>query len=127
MTMQWNIDKALRVLEPESCPGTQITRVFASLNDLARFGCDPKKADEKRLDNQLLWCLSIGRAWEAKAFFYGFTIREAYLKALKAAKKGELAKYTPWGIQSFQPKLKAKKKIDTKKRKDTPKKRQIDV
>lgn len=67
-----------------------------------------------------IWCVAIGYSYAAKAFFYGQTIREAFLKARRAAKSNELAKHTPWDIQAFQPKIKKaalKRKKTTRPRK----------
>ncbi len=72
----------------------------------------------------MIWCLGIGYAGDPKAFFYGATIRQAYLQARKAVKLKKLEAHTPWSRQNFTPSLRKKPKRREKKRprpkKDSP-------
>jgi hypothetical protein len=115
---KWNIDRALKSLEPESCPGTTVQRVLLDVKLLldssykVRYGSIVPTAAEIDRGHLWVWCLSLGFAYAPKACFYGRTIRSAYLKARKAAKDGQLATFTPWGRQDFDPPKRAAKKMD---------------
>jgi len=132
--MKWDIDKALKSYEPESCPGTTISRVLMGTDLFQRHGIKLPHASklskkpsgntvsvevdevvtmipfvESKIESMSVWCLAIGFVMEPKAFFYGLTIRECFLKARKAAKAGALAQATPWGKQAFKPKKAGKR------------------
>jgi hypothetical protein len=106
--MKWDIDKALRPYEPDSLPGTTLTRIYLDVACLKR---DKLKITPETLERGGVngWCLGIGHIHLAKAFFYGLTIRECFLRARKAAKADKLAEATPWGKQEFKPQSKKSK------------------
>lgn len=121
--MKWDIDRALRGLEPEILPGTTVSRVLVATNLIEGqytrkndFGKIKLTSEERANKESIhLWCLALGHSHTAKAFFYGRTIRECYLRAIKAAKLGALAFHTPWGRQDFKPNVE-KAKPKAKKR-----------
>lgn len=94
--MKWDIDKALASMEPESCPGTSITRVYMDLTALRKYEIRLTKAMIANRGGNV-WCIGLGRSYQAKAFFYGSTIRRAFLRAQRAFKEGHLSMHTPWG------------------------------
>lgn len=100
--MRWDPDRELAKFEPERCRGTSFTRVYlsADLFEQYKVKLTPQQVERGGGD---VWCLSLGLSYAPKAFFYGQTMREAFLKARKAAKKEELAAHTPWGVQDFKP------------------------
>jgi hypothetical protein len=119
---RWDIDRDLRPLEPATLKGTSIQRILVETtlitNPMAKsevqrrrdFGHIKLTREELTHDCIMLWCLGIGYAGKPKAFFYGTTIRQAYLEARKAVKLQKLAQYTPWERQSFTPSLRKKPK-----------------
>ncbi len=107
--MHWDVDKAIAPLEPLSAPGTSFTRVYTDVECMRQDGIKPTPADHER-GGANIWCLSLGRSYQAKAFFFGRTMRACYLAARKAAKAGRLEEHTPWKRQVFKPKVKIKKK-----------------
>jgi hypothetical protein len=113
--MKWDIDKALKPLEPERLIGTSITRFYLDIDLLKqeKLKITPETLERRGTHG---WCLGVGHVHLAKAFFYGLTIRECFLRARKAAKQQTLDQVTPWGRQEFKPKLKkAKPKSKTRK------------
>jgi hypothetical protein len=106
---KWDIDNLLRKLEPEYGAGTSLERVVMDFEVLKKEGLKPTEAQLKR-GTANVWCLGLGFLGMPKAFFYGQTIRQAFLRARKAAKANKLAEYTPWGTQPFKPKPKDRKK-----------------
>jgi len=110
---KWNIDKSIVRLEPDSAPGTSIERVLMDTGVMKTRGLKP--TSKQSLEGQgVVWCMGVGFLGQPKAYFYGQTIREAFLRARKAAKKDRLAEHTPWGSQAFKLKKRLKKK-DVKK------------
>ncbi len=109
---RWDIDRELKPLEPGSCPGTTITRALVETKLLTdpstkgRYGNIVPTSAELERGHMHLWTVALGYSYEAKAFFYGRTIRGAFLQARRAAKLGALANFTPWGRQKFTPSLK---------------------
>ncbi len=105
--MKWDIDKALTPLEPESCSGTTITRAYLDEVYLIKEGLKPLPTDRTDRDGRVVgatvWCLALGHSYGAKAFIYGRTIRQCYLRAKKIIAAGKLAESTPWGVQAFTP------------------------
>jgi len=102
--VKWNIDKALVPLEHEVLPGTSISRVLLDLTCMKREGVPPtsKQREAQELVDQGLqpqgwadretstvWCLAVGQQHGPKAFFYGHTIREAYMRARRALRAAE--------------------------------------
>jgi hypothetical protein len=89
--MRWNIDKSLAALEKgQSVPGTILQRTLMDTSLMVKEGIKPKPEHLER-GYGLIWCLSIGLAYERKHFFHGHTIREVYLRARKGlglTKKG---------------------------------------
>jgi hypothetical protein len=118
--MKWDIDKALEVLEPMTLKGTSIQRCLVGVELLGvKAGATPYQepyrhikptSEEVARGHVTLWSLGVGYASMPKAFFYGRTIREAYLQAFRAMKTSTLAKHTPWGKQAFVPEKKVKTK-----------------
>lgn len=106
--MKWDVDKAIAVFEPESCPGTAFTRAYLPLNTMVQHKIKPTPADIER-GGANVWCLSIGISYAPKAFFYARTMREAFLRARRSINQKNLAKHTPWGVQPFEPKIKKSK------------------
>lgn len=99
--MKWDIDKALAGgFEPESCPGTGITRIYVDVGILKSDGIKVTPADIER-GGANIWCLALGKSYERKAFFYGRTIRAAWLAARKALKK-------PWAPKAKKERRKRK-------------------
>lgn len=79
--MKWDIDKELTAYEPKSIPGTSISRVMLDYALFAQYGLKLPK-DQTR-ESGMIWCLGLGQIHLRKKFFYGRTIREAFLKAKK--------------------------------------------
>lgn len=97
--MKWDIDKALKALELEYIvPGTSFSRVLLDVGLMEREGMKPT-AKEKEDRSIRAWCFGIGRLLEAKEFFYGRTIREAYLKARRFLKKLNSQQREVLGVQ----------------------------
>jgi Asp-tRNA(Asn)/Glu-tRNA(Gln) amidotransferase A subunit family amidase len=113
--VKWDPDKALAALEPSSCPGTGFTRLHLPVSFMTTVGLKPTAAEVERGGTNA-WCLSIGYAYAPKAFFYGRTMRDTFLKARRAVKGKALRTFTPWGNQPFEPTLKKKKAPDLRKR-----------
>ncbi len=87
--MKWNPDKAFAQLEatlPTNAPGTELRRIVMETRVMPEHGLKPKTADVAA-GQGLVWCLAIGVMQMPKRFFYGRTIREAYLKARRALLK----------------------------------------
>lgn len=120
---KWDIDRELKRLEPESCPGTTVERalvdvkLITSPDTRVRYGGGKIKLTPQEIErgHLTLWCLSIGLSYQPKAMFYDRTIRGAYLQARKAAKLGKLAAATPWGRQDFTPPKRKAKKLDRRR------------
>lgn len=115
--MKWDIDKVLKDFEPESAPGTIITRTIMDVLLLRKHGIKPT---EKEGDQgfAVVWSVGLGSMQSPKAFFYGRTIRGAFLRARQVAKmKGGFEAATPWGAQTFQPNLKPKSREDRRRAK----------
>ncbi len=112
--MKWDPDKAITALEPVSAPGTTFSRCYLPTEFMIKHGLKPTLAHKER-GGANVWCLSIGHSYAAKAFFYGMTMREAFLRARRAAKAKVLDSFTPWGNQIFKPKLQKKKSPDLRK------------
>lgn len=93
---KWDIDRALRELEPEEAPGTAIQRVLLDVKlitngDAAcvrRYGNGRIKptAEEIASGSVCVWSIVIGGLGKRKAFFYDRTIRGGYLQARRAVK-----------------------------------------
>jgi len=124
--MKWNIDCEIAKLEPSTAPGTQINRVLADVASMKNFGVKPTPAQIDRGHGNI-WVVALGYSYMPKAFFYGHTIREAFLKARKAAKQSKLAKHTPWGSQAFIPKKKVGKHRSKEAQKRRSEKRAVRV
>lgn len=103
--MKWNIDREILKLEPEGAAGTMINRVLMDVKLFKESGIKPTPAQLERGHGHV-WCIALGKVLMPKAFFYGHTIREAFLKARKAAKAGKL--FAPWGekveVRGYPPK-----------------------
>lgn len=120
---KWDIDRALREMEPESCKGTGVQRALLDVKLLSdpvfkvRYGNGKIKATPEEIERGSLtvWCLSIGLSYAPKAMFYDRTIRGAYLQARKAIKLNKLAESTPWGRQDFSPPKRKAKKLDRRR------------
>jgi len=87
----WNIDKSLvqlenAILRPGAVSGTMLTRGLLDHSMFPRFGL---KIPASRQDHQctLVWTLALGELLEPKHFFYGLTLRAAYLAARRHFKK----------------------------------------
>jgi hypothetical protein len=106
---KWDIDKALQKLEPIRAAGTMIERAMVEVDVMKTKGVKPTPLQVEK-GYGMLWCVGLGIMGMPKAFFYGQTIRQAFLRARKAAKTDKLAEYTPWGSQVFKPKPKERKK-----------------
>jgi hypothetical protein len=113
---KWDIDRNLKLLEPESAPGTIVQRCIVDVKLLvntdtkARYGNIVPTSEEIERGHLLLWSLGIGYAGQPKSFFYARTIRKAFLQARKAAKASQLSEHTTWGWQAFTPSLSKAKK-----------------
>ncbi len=124
---RWDIDRDLRPLEPDTLKGTSFQRVLVETklitNPMAKseisrrrdFGHIKLSREELTKESVMLWSLGIGYAGQPKAFFYGTTIRQAYLEARKAVKLQKLAQHTPWERQAFTPSLRKKPKKKEKR------------
>jgi hypothetical protein len=130
--MKWDIDRELARLEPERAKGTTIQRVLvdtkmigptAAKEHRSKYGHIKLAPEERARDCVVLWSVGLGYMHEAKAFFYGKTIREAFLQARKAVKAKKLAEHTPWGKQAFTPSLQRPKKSRTGSRTGSPSRR----
>jgi hypothetical protein len=91
----WNIDKAIvqlekAVLRPGAVSGTMLTRGLLDHSMFPRFGLKIP-ADRQDRECTLVWTLSLGELLERKHFFYGLTLRAAYLAARRHFKKELLA------------------------------------
>ena len=77
------IEAEIARLEPSSCPDTRITRTQMD-NTLAL-----KEGLEINPEREFTWgwCVTVGRTYEVKRFFYGNTIRQAVGRALKAVEE----------------------------------------
>jgi len=75
------VEEEIARLEPSSCPGTSITRTQMD-NKLAL-----KEGLEINPEREFTWtwCVTVGRTYEVKDFYYGNTIGQAVKRALKAA------------------------------------------
>ena len=106
--MKWDIDKEIAKMEPASMPGTSFSRALLELDIMKREGVRPT-AKQKERGLGWVWCLSIGQTHMAKAFFYGQTMRQAFLKAKKVikARKGQLQ--GAWGTAISIPQPKRRK------------------
>lgn len=84
--MKWDPDKSLLKLEaalglgPGKAPGTAMTRVSMSTDVMKREGVAPKP-DQTGLGYGMVWCIALGQMNRPKEFFYGHTLRQAYLRA----------------------------------------------
>ena len=124
---RWDIDRDLRLLEPDTLKGTSLQRILVDTklitNPMAKsetarrrdFGHIRLTRKELTEQSIMLWCLGVGYAGMPKAFFYGTTIRQAYLEARKAVKLQKLAQHTPWERQDFTPSLRKRPKRKEKK------------
>lgn len=86
--MKWDIDKCLAELEKltgSRVPGTSFTRAIVTPGILQKEGLKLTKEEAQR-DSFNVWCLALGGHWAPKNFFYGRSLREAYLQARKALK-----------------------------------------
>lgn len=113
--MKWDIDKALSLLEIPGTAGTCIDRVLVGLRDtgtIERLGLTSRKTSE---GHAMVWALGLGKLANRKVWFYGWTIREAYLKAKKAVKKMSTEDLCWYGIQP--PRSKKNSFISARKRK----------
>jgi len=88
--MKWDIDKSLREFEAEILPGTNVSRALVDVHILEKQGVrlTPEQKKEDR-QSVVVWSLAIGQMHRPKAFFYGQTIRQCYLRARKAVKKAK--------------------------------------
>jgi hypothetical protein len=77
-------------------------------------------ADQLEKGGGFVWCLALGFSTRPKALFYAHTIREAFLKANRAAKKQTLGQHTPWGEQPFTPTVRRRAKV---RRGESPRKK----
>jgi hypothetical protein len=93
--MKWDIDTELLKLEPETIAGTQIVRVYMDVSIMLKEGLRPTPAQKER-GAGLVWSIALGQIRMPKAFFYGQTIRQAFLRACKAMRKPR-ALLSPWG------------------------------
>jgi hypothetical protein len=90
---KWDIDKALGSLEAileTTIPGTILQKIIMDTSLMVEVGMKPKPEHVER-GHGIVWSLGIGELLEAKRFFHGHTIREAYLRARKGlglTKKG---------------------------------------
>ncbi len=115
---KWDIDKSLKGMEPESCPGTTIQRVLLDVKLLTNpetkllYGKIVPTPAEVQQGCLNVWSVGIGFSYEPKAVFYGRTIREAFLQARRTVKLGKLDRHTPWGRQVFTPVLPKAKRRD---------------
>jgi hypothetical protein len=110
---KWNIDKQLAKLEPGDTAGTLIQRVLADVAFMTAHGVKPTPEQLERGHGNI-WCVGLGFMNEPKVTFYGQTIREAFLRARKAAKKDREAMSTPWGSPALKPKRKTKERKKSK-------------
>jgi len=89
--MKWNVDKALFRLEvaiglgPGHSPGTMASRALTDVTIMKREGVKPTP-EEVEKGYAMIWCLTVGQMLMPKRFFYGRTIREAYLRARRVLK-----------------------------------------
>jgi hypothetical protein len=96
--MKWDIDKALRQLEDPRASGTAIDRILVDATNpqlLADLRLTTPKTSETAA---VAWAVGIGKSAQRKLFFYGWTIREAYLKARREVKKMTLSAREGYGI-----------------------------
>lgn len=85
--MNWDIDKALALLENSSIPATGVARaLLGDIPSIEREGLVPT-AEERLKGCAIVWCLALGRLNEPKLFVYGRSIRTAYLKARKIVRR----------------------------------------
>ena len=111
--MRWDIDKKLSDLLASGAADPSIT--IANL-DRAQWQSQglslPKRVDVGQSWIKV-WCIALGYSNQDKLVTYGFTIREAYLKARKAIKS-----LTPEELQAYGLKGPKKKFKKSPKRKD---------
>lgn len=84
--MKWDIDKVLAQLEHATNPGTIVERIMVLVDNkqvLSDLGLKRPKTDKKVV---FAWCLSLGMLQCRKHMVYGWTIREAFLKARRDVK-----------------------------------------
>ena len=109
--MKWDIDKAIKSFEaPGLAPGTTITRTLMDVEIMKREGLKPT-ADHIKNGQGMVWSVAIGRMGLPKVFFYGLTIRAAFLRAKKKLVKVAKAERVALGL----PNLKAKRRKDLRK------------
>ena len=106
--MKWDIDHSLREIEHEIIPGTQIVRCIVQVPWMEALRIPPTP-DEITKGSAMLWSVAIGTLLAPKGFFYGRTIRKAYLCARKAMKNKVARKFF-----ELSP-LEKKKRIEKKK------------
>ncbi len=133
--MKWDIDAALKQLSDGAKSTPLLTLALVTNEFLAAQGlrvprskrgvvclCNPKTASDairlalnlscpvhgKDREEHHVWCIALGRVYQAKVFVYGFSIREAYLrarrmvKAMSKAEQAELGLRAPKKGGSFQ-------------------------
>jgi hypothetical protein len=96
--MKWDIDKALASLEDPKTAGTDICRVMVDVTNpqlLADLRLSAPKTDLKVLP---AWVLCLGPMMGRKLMVYGWTIREAHLKARRDVKKMTLSMRQAYGL-----------------------------
>ncbi len=59
--VKWDIDRALRDMEPESCPGTTLKRIYIPIEAMPRDGVKIRPEDTKK-GGANVWCLSLGHS-----------------------------------------------------------------
>ncbi len=121
--MKWDIDREIAALEPDFLKGTTISRILMEVGSMKRDGVKPTPEQVER-GHGTVWCLGLGQQHLAKAWFYGQTIREAFLKARKAHRENRLTEHTPWDRVAGKL-VEAEKTVSTKKSKTSSKKRKL--
>ncbi len=111
-TMRWDIDKALRRLEPPD-PETTMYRVLVCLFVMKKHGVHPTPA-QIQAGRGYVWCLGLGTRNGMRVNFYGRTLRSAVLRAQKEAKPSKKSTHTSWGL--LRPKAKPKTKLKGKQK-----------
>jgi hypothetical protein len=109
--MKWDIDREILKLETETIPGTTLSRSLMDASILEEDGVYGVRLtpEQKRQGYGLIWCLSVGKMGRPKVFFYGQTIRQCYLKAIKAAKMKHGRLKAPWGEEIELKRFRSKK------------------
>jgi hypothetical protein len=104
---QWDIDKELSKFEPNTIPGTQITRICMDLDTAEKFGVTlPKGFQDLSI---MVWCLAIGCMHAPKHEIYGLTIASAFQRLRKDVKSGKIG-LNPNLFPKLFPKLAKKKR-----------------